>query len=92
VTLLEQDVFDGNNCFGVNNLHTLGGPCAAGTHRQQCLVTLKTTNSGAASCAFEAWGSTDTRDCTCKVRFITDIKITETVDQPPPPPRPVGCP
>lgn len=102
VTLLEQDVFDGNNCFGVNNVHTLGGPCAAGTHRQQCLVTLKTTNSAAASCRFEAWGSTDTRDCTCNVRFITDkdcfhgitctVKVTETVDQPPPPPRPVGCP
>lgn len=102
VTLLEQEDFDGNNCMGVNNLHTYGGPCAAGTHRQQCLVTLKTTNSTGTSCTFESWGSTDTRDCTCRVRFISDrdcfhgirctIKITETVDQPPPPPRPVGCP
>jgi len=101
-TLMEQDYFDGNNCGGVNNLHQFGGPCAAGTQRQQCLVTLKQTNSAGTSCKFESWASSSTRDCTCNVRFISDkdcfhgitctIKITETVDQPPPPPRPVGCP
>jgi hypothetical protein len=101
-TLLDRDDFDGNNCGGVNNLHTYGGPCAAGTQRQQCLVTLKTTNSQGTSCRFESWGSSNSRDCTCNVRFISDkdcfhgitctIKITETVDQPPPPPHPSGCP
>jgi len=102
VTLLERDDFDGNNCGGVNHIHTYGGPCAAGTQRQQCLVTLKTTNSQGTSCRFESWGSSNSRDCTCNVRFISDadcfhgitctVKITETVDQPPPPPRPAGCP
>jgi hypothetical protein len=99
LTLLERDDFDGNNCMGVNNIHTYGGPCASGTQRQQCLVTLKTTNSTGTSCRFESWASSDPRDCTCRVRFISDkdcfhgitctIKITETVDQPP---RPTGCP
>jgi len=102
VTLLDRDDSDGNNCFGVNNIHTYGGPCAAGTQRQQCLVTLKSSNSAGNSCSFVSWGSTGTRDCTCKVRFVTDadcfhnitctVKVTQLVDQPPPPQRPVGCP
>ena len=102
VTLLERDDFAGNDCFGVNRVQTYGGPCAAGTQRQQCLVTLKSTNSNGTSCKFEGWASGNARDCTCNVRFIADnncfhginctVKITQTVDPPPAPPRPAGCP
>ena len=93
--LFVPDVFDGNNCFGVNNIHHLGGSCANGNHREQCQVTVLSASSGT-SCNFDSWSSSDPGDCGCNVRFITpadcfkgihcSVLITQTTNTPPPPP------
>jgi hypothetical protein len=92
-----SDVFDGNNCFGVNNVHHFGGTCDNGQHAEQCLATVVSASSDT-SCTVQTFHR-NTSNCGCDVLFHSPsdcfkgihcaITITETTDTPP---RPAGCP
>jgi len=105
VTLVNlTDEFDGNNCTGVNNTHHYGGACEIGTHRKECSVQVQSASSDT-SCSKvngNGWVSSDPHDCRCDVLFHSpgdcfkgihcSVRIIETVDVPPPPSHPFGCP
>ncbi len=96
---------DGNNQFGVNNLHHIPLPagllrCSDGNHHDpdQCIVT-PIDQPGGTSCTFEGWiNPNDPGDCGCNVRFITPadsskrITCSITIKQTTnSPPHPDGC-
>lgn len=91
------DVFDGNNCGGVNNVHHFGGTCANGQHAEQCIAQVVSASSDT-SCTVQSFHR-NTSDCSCDVMFHSPadcfkgihcaITITETTNTPA---RPAGCP
>jgi hypothetical protein len=98
VQFADQTIFDGNNCFGVSNVHTVGGPCDAGFHRVSFETTIVSSSSDT-SCT-PSWASTDPNDCTVNVSYVTpsdcfkgitcDTKVFETNAPPAPGPQLVG--
>lgn len=104
--LVDTQDFDGNNLFGVNNLHRYGGPCSPGYVRRACTATPIGNFLPSTSCNREGrdgWlKPRDPHDCSCGIRFITDNNLThgitckivvqEIEETPPPAPRPRGCP
>lgn len=95
---------DGNNIFGVNNVHHIPLPdgllrCSDGNHHEQCMVT-PINPPPDTSCTFDGWiDASDPGNCGCNVRFITPADISKritcsiTIKQTTvSPPKPVGCP
>jgi hypothetical protein len=95
--IAELNATDGNNCLGVNHVHTVGGPCDTGSQRDFFSTTVVSGSSGS-SCT-PTWASSDPNDCTVLVDYITpadclksitcDTKVYELAVVPP---TPLGCP
>jgi hypothetical protein len=94
----DQTIFDGNNCFGVSNIHTVGGPCDPGFQR----ATFQTTVVSSSSDTFctPSWASANPADCSVNVEYVTpsdctkgitcETKVFESIQPQPPGPQIIG--
>jgi hypothetical protein len=73
----DLNLTDGNNFFGVNNGHIVGGPCDPGFTRVTFETTVVATSSGS-SCT-PSWVSSDVHDCTVNVQYVTPGDLSKSI-------------